>query len=193
MRLEEIRDIVIASAVLAVVFSYSGLSEIDAFFVALPLAVFAVVTGFILHELAHRFFARRYGAYAEFQMWREGLLLALAIAFLTNGNFVFAAPGAVVIYPRANLWGHAPVMTKKKMGIVSIAGPIVNIVLASAFLVTNLYYPSQMLELGARVNVWLALFNLIPLPPLDGSKIFFWDKRIWLVSFIAVAAMFLLL
>jgi len=192
MRLEEIRDIVIASAVLAFVFSYEGISRIGDFISNLPLAVFAVVTGFILHELAHRYFARRYGAHAEFKMWKEGLLLAIGIALLTNGAFVFAAPGAVMIYPRSSLWGHTT-LTKRKMGIIAIAGPVVNIILASIFLVINVYYPSQLFKLGALVNIWLALFNMLPIPPLDGSKVFYWDKRIWVASFVTILAMFLVL
>ena len=39
--------------------------------------------------------------------------------------------------------------------------------------------------LAAAVNVWLALFNLLPIPPLDGSKVMLWDIRIWVVSFAA--------
>lgn len=185
MRFEEIRDIVIASAVLAFVFSYEGPNP-DAILSNLPFAVFGVVTGFILHELAHRYFARRYGAFAEFKMWPEGLGLAVALALISNGNFVFAAPGAVMIYTRFRL-------TRKKMGIIGIAGPVVNIILALLMLGSNVYYPSRLLEFGARINVWLALFNMIPLQPLDGSKVFAWDRRIWVAAFVAIIALFVFL
>jgi Zn-dependent protease len=40
--------------------------------------------------------------------------------------------------------------------------------------------------LGARINIWLALFNLIPFGPLDGAKILKWNKGIWLIT-IAIA------
>jgi Zn-dependent protease len=192
MRTEEARDIIIASAVLAFVFSYEGIN-FGRLLANAPLAVFGVVTGFILHELAHRFFARRYGAFAEFRAWKEGLLLAVALTLITNGAFVFAAPGAVMIYPRANLWGHSTALTSRKMGIIGISGPIVNIILASAFLITDIYYPSQLFGFAARINIWLALFNMIPLTPLDGSKVFYWNKAIWLVTFLAILAIFIIL
>lgn len=193
MQLREIRDIAVASAVLAFVFSYSGFGKIDEFLSFLPVAVFAVVTGFVLHELAHRYVARHYGAYAEFRAWKEGLLIAVALALLTNGAFIFAAPGAVMIYPRANLWGHAAGISRKKMGIIGISGPIVNIILAALFFALNVYQPLQLFEAGVRINVWLALFNMMPLPPLDGSKVFSWDRRIWIVFFALILALFVLL
>jgi Zn-dependent protease len=44
--------------------------------------------------------------------------------------------------------------------------------------------------LGARINTWLALFNLIPFGPLDGAKILKWSKGIWLVSIAAAGGLF---
>ncbi|MBI2578151.1 MAG: site-2 protease family protein [Candidatus Aenigmarchaeota archaeon] len=194
MQLREIRDIVVASAVLAFVFSfsYSG-PDLGRLLAFLPVAVFAVVVGFVLHELAHRYVARRYGAHAEFRAWREGLLLAIALALATNGGFVFAAPGAVMIYPRANLWGQPADLSRRRLGVIGISGPVVNMVLAAAFYAASLFYPSMIFSFGARVNIWLALFNMIPLPPLDGSKVFAWDRRIWLASFAAIIAAFIFL
>ena len=40
---------------------------------------------------------------------------------------------------------------------------------------------------AAMINFFLALFNLLPIPPLDGSKVFTWNIPIWVVT-IAIAA-----
>ena len=92
-------------------------------------------------------------------------------------GFLIAAPGAVYISGR-NISG-------KDNGKISIAGPLVNMVLAvigiagclllnhSAFVV-----PFYLLM---SLNGSLALFNMLPFPPLDGSKILAWDKRIYFV------------
>ena len=71
--------------------------------------------------------------------------------------------------------------------MVSLAGPLMNFILAiiatalfyalniwgRAFLVTNIGYIVEMfLQVVIMVNIGLGTFNLIPLPPLDGEKIF---------------------
>ncbi|MEM1760792.1 MAG: site-2 protease family protein, partial [Desulfurococcaceae archaeon] len=42
----------------------------------------------------------------------------------------------------------------------------------------------SILYLMLRINSWIALFNLIPLPPLDGSKVINWKPTLWLSAFI---------
>ena len=108
-------------------------------------------------------------------MWPHGLVIALVFSLL---GFVFAAPGAVVIRPRSDGWGTAAI-TRERTGIISVTGPAMNILLAIVFLILNVVYPALLFTLGARIKTWLAVFNLIPFGPLDGLKIFHWDKRVW--------------
>src|SRR3972149_471174 len=179
----EIRDIAVSAIVLALLFAYEeeNLQSLYDF----PSYLLIVSLGFILHELAHRFVARKYECRAEYKMWKEGILLAIVIALISNGNFLFAAPGAVVIYPRTDLWGNVRELTKKRYGLISLAGPLTNIALAGLFFAANAAAPSEIFLNGITVNIWLALFNMIPMPPLDGAKVFGWDKRIWASVFAA--------
>lgn len=72
----------------------------------------------------------------------------------------------------------------KAMALVAFAGPLSNIILGFIFaillsIVVNFFYNtnpimatlSTMLEAGVIINFFLAFFNLIPIPPLDGSRI----------------------
>ena len=156
-----------------------------------PVVMIGVGLGFIFHELGHKFVAMHYGYYAEYELWPTGLIIALVSSFF---GFIFAAPGAVVIYSQG--------MEKKTNGIISIAGPIVNIILGLIFFLIlgslgDFVYTEAgaivylICVLGTRINFFLAAFNLLPIPPLDGSKVLSWSVPIWLVTF-AIAALLVL-
>jgi Zn-dependent protease len=84
--------------------------------------------------------------------------------------------------------------------IVALAGPISNIILGSTIGIISLTtgYFNEILYIIAIVNFSLAVFNLIPIPPLDGSKVFLnlmpvekayeWEKAFERYGFFIVAA-----
>ena len=61
------------------------------------IALFTVGLAFLIHELAHRHIARSLGWHSEYRLWTPGLIASLGFALATEGNFIFAAPGATVI------------------------------------------------------------------------------------------------
>ena len=139
-------------------------------------------TGFALHELAHKFTAQRYGCWAEFRYSRQGLLIALLTA---SFGFLFAAPGAVYI---------AGNVGKRENGIISLAGPLTNILVALAmFPVAILLNPSYIAYAAMTVaffNSFLAIFNMVPIMPLDGAKVLKWGIPIYIMSIALVGAVF---
>src|SRR5574337_1995842 len=90
--LREIVHLVASLLVLTIAFTYPNLIP-----QALLAAAFGVGTGFLLHELAHKFTAQRYGYAADYEASPLGLVMALGLSLATSGGFVFAAPGAVMI------------------------------------------------------------------------------------------------
>ena len=189
---KEIRDLIISFIVIAlgftILYSNGDYSHITLIF---PIVMIGVGVGFIFHELGHKFVAMHYGYYAEYELWPTGLLIALASSFF---GFIFAAPGAVVIYSNG--------MEERTNGIISIAGPIVNIILGLIFFLIlgslgNFVYTETgaivylICVLGTRINFFLAAFNLLPIPPLDGSKVMSWSVPVWLITF-AIAAILVL-
>ena len=184
----EVRDLIISFFVISLSFSilYSG-RDFSSMYAILPIVMVSVGLGFILHELGHKFSAMHFGYWSEYKLWPAGLIIALASSFC---GIVFAAPGAVYTY--------ANFLDDRTNGIISIAGPIVNIVLAIIFLlIASVIYPqaffSQTMQLvfivcsfGFSINCYLAVFNLIPIWNLDGSKVLRWNGIIWIVT-IAIA------
>lgn len=183
----EVRDILISMLVIAVIFAYliNGRNINENLIFLIPSLLVAVGLGFVLHELAHKFMAVRYGFYAEFRMWLEGLIFALVTAFLLG--FVFVAPGAVYI--------HGEHITREQNGKISIAGPLVNIVMALIFLALTPFITKNPTDImgfifmtivvyGFIINSILAAFNLIPLGIFDGAKVLRWNPIIWGITFV---------
>jgi len=150
------------------------------------LLIAAVVCGlaFVLHELAHRVVARGYGAEAHFVANNPWLLISIAIAF---AGFFIAAPGAV--------W-HRGHLTPRQSGLIALAGPVTNLVLAVLFLLSlfalfALLPPAQINQLewlittcyiGFKFNAFLGLFNMIPAGPFDGAKVLNWNWQVFAVT-----------
>ena len=167
----EVRDLIIAFLVISLCFAIANAGRnINAILTLIPYIMVGVGTGFILHELGHKLVSMKYGYWAEFKLWPQGLIFALITSFF---GFVFAAPGAVYTY--------ANYMTDEINGKISIAGPVVNIALALVFLAIGVaIYRSAFISqtsaiiftaclVGYSVNSFLAVFNLLPIGNLDGS------------------------
>ncbi len=179
---KEIRDILKAWLAISLAFAVILSSSIFSaeLYYKFIIASLTVGIGFLLHELGHKFVAQRYGCFAEFRSFDNMLILAVAMSFL---GFVFAAPGAVMISGR---------VSKSKNGIISAAGPIVNIALALLFLAISFFQLPDLLKqiayYGFMINSWLALFNMIPFWLFDGNKIIKWSKLAYtiILAFAAV-------
>ena len=178
----EMRDIIISVAAVTFIFAYPDFGLIPFFFVA-------VVIAFLLHEMAHRFVARKFGCIAIYKMWPQGLILGFLASLI---GFKFVAPGAVMIFPfQFARWGFKRIeLSMTEMGIISISGIAVNLFFAaifSPFAGTLMMGGIDVFSSLSFVNAFLALFNLLPIPPLDGSKVFKWKPWLWaVVTFFAI-------
>ena len=152
----------------------------------LPLAFAAVMTGFLLHELAHKWMAQQYGCWAEYRGNKNGLYFALAMSAF---GFLLAAPGAVMVSGR---------ITDRQNGIIAAVGPLTNIAIAIVALpiyifTAGLDWPISLLGELARfiivINLILGGFNMIPVQPLDGSKVIMWSKPAYLGIITAIFAL----
>ena len=179
---EELRQIGISVGVLTLAFALvlmprSGDLLINfAFYLGVSFVV--VLTGFMLHELAHKFVAQRYGAWAEFRMSLEMLFLAILTAWWIG--WLFAAPGAVQIYD--------PQISKSQYGKIAASGPMMNLFLAFVFmpLLSEKGFLYEIGQWGVLINLLLAGFNMLPISVLDGRKVLAWSAPVYAGLFILV-------
>lgn len=191
----ELRDLAVAWLALGVAFTVffagggAGLSRlvdsgIGTLLVAFVVALLTAGVGFLLHELAHKVVAVRFGNVAAFRADYSMLFLAVMSAFL---GFIFAAPGAV---------HHRGRLSDRQHGLVAIAGPVANLALSVVFVavialgvVAGSGLVTFVGERGLAINLFLAAFNLIPFGALDGKTVLDWSKVVWALSFLPSAAL----
>ncbi|WP_449240756.1 site-2 protease family protein [Desulfoscipio gibsoniae] len=139
----------------------------------------AILIGLTFHEFAHGWMADRLGDHTARHQGRltlNPLAHIDPVGFLMLILFKFGWAKPVPVNPY-NLRGDPA----RGMLLVSLAGPAANLVMALAAsillgvgllrLVPFAEYVYYILYLILQINVILAFFNLIPVPPLDGSKI----------------------
>lgn len=162
----------------------------------LLIAALPILVAITFHEVAHGWLANKLGDPTAKAMGRLtlnplahidpiGTVLVPAMLFiLSKGTFIFGAakPVPVNIFNLRN--------PRRDSALVSAAGPLTNIILAflsilllmvmvssfppssSSFLARKVAAPLQiMLQYSITFNIFLAAFNLFPIPPLDGGRI----------------------
>lgn len=142
-----------------------------------------IIPSAIIHEYFHAWMADYLGDSTAKDMGRLTLnplahidpfgtfLMPLMLSVFSGGKFIFAYAKPVPYNPynlRNQKYGPA---------LVAIAGPLANLITAFSFALLIRFLPysnlTSLLEIIVYANILLAIFNLIPIPPLDGSKILF--------------------
>lgn len=181
----ETTSFVIVVAILALVASWSefGYGTQADYVMGLKNWLYAVllvgITVFV-HHASQRLMALSLGFYAEQKLWWHGLIISLILVLLTNGYVKFLAATSTIIHllpvHRLGAFRYGPNISSIMK--ISMAGPVGNIFF-SAF-VKSLEWanilPPAFAEQLFIMNLSFAAWNLLPIPPLDGSKLMYYSR-----------------
>ncbi len=144
--------------------------------------VFAIFCVLPVHEFAHAFVASKLGDNTAKYQGRLTLNPLAHIDPIGALMIILVGFGYAKAVP-VNIRNFKADKRKQNMALVSLAGPLSNIILAVIFsffyVLTDLKFTASTLATalglffyyGSSINISLAVFNLLPIPPLDGSKI----------------------
>lgn len=131
-----------------------------------------VAPAIILHELGHKFVALSMGFASTYHMSMWGLGLGVFLR-LIGSSFIFFVPG----YVAPAFSGAWDSMTASQLGLVGFAGPLVNLILFIVFFLLLRFNIkpkyNRLFWISKQINLLLFVFNMLPIPPLDGYKVFY--------------------
>jgi Zn-dependent protease len=163
------------------------------YFISLALSLPIILFSLTIHECAHGWAAMKLGDRTAYNLGRLTLnpikhIDPIGFICMLVFGYGWAKPVPIVTRNFKN--------PRKGMALSAIAGPISNLLLGLVFVILDCLavfvfnfafsdgFPSErafiiaqlvviFFSMGARLNVYLAVFNLLPVPPFDGSRFFY--------------------
>ena len=188
----ELRGLVISIVAIAFIISFKewGATEFDLTVGLYNLfnAVLIVALSILVHDAGQRLWGLAIGYRVEFKIWSFGLLAALIIAFVTNGSLWLIIPSGFLLHHIAahrlgwfrygiNYFGQA---------MVALAGPLFTLMLIILLKVLSTFSPNPLIQKAIMLNVVYTITSLLPIPPLDGSKIYFGSRMLYAFALPAI-------
>ncbi|MCH8003495.1 MAG: hypothetical protein IH934_02590 [Nanoarchaeota archaeon] len=158
-------------------------------------AVLIVALSMLVHISVQRIWSLGTGYRLEWKMWSFGLLFGLIIVFLTNGLFWLILPGGFMVH---HLAGHRLGWFRYginywAVGLIAVTGTISTIFLAAIFKALSGFVINSLIQKVITFNIVYAVYSILPIPPLDGSRTFYGSRMLYAFStaFIIAAAILL--
>jgi len=184
----ELRGLIISILVIAFIISFDEWGK-ESFTFGIGLfnffnALLIVALSVLVHDAGQRLWALAIGYRLEFRMWSFGLIVSLIITFLNNGRVKYlwiVLPGGFMIH---HLAGHRLGWFRHGINyfgqaMVALAGPLFTFMLIILLRVISVFSSNPLISKAIIFNVVYTIINFLPIPPLDGSKIYFGSRMLY--------------
>jgi Zn-dependent protease len=144
--------------------------------------IMSIIIG--LQLMVIKAYALYYGYRAEFKLWWYGIIAGLILAFFSasvsrGAALWFLAPGGIFFHHMAvhRIGWFRYGVNIMETGWTCMWGALSTIMLAVIFKLFLFVFPDSLFfEKAMIVSLWFALFSILPIPPLLGSRVFFWSR-----------------
>ncbi|MBT5023396.1 hypothetical protein HOK51_10910 [Candidatus Woesearchaeota archaeon] len=196
---KEVIGLIFTILVIAFIFSFRewgiGNFDLDLGISNLVLAIILTTITMLARVYAQKISALLIGYKVEYKHWTLGLVVCLVLAFVSNGYLRLFAVGGILFHHlqihRLGRYRYSP--ENSTFGWIATSGTAANIFLAIISKALHLISGSEFFYKLMLLNIWIAIFSLIPIPPLDGVRLFFGSKNIYFFTIVTVVATGLLL
>ncbi len=189
----ELISLVLAIIITALIFSFRDWGE-EQFNLMLGLenlflVLILVAVSFFFKFSCQKIYALKEGYKAEFKVWWAGLLIALAVAVISNGKVPLVLVGAVAtsLMVRQRLGEFRYGYSHFQNAVISLWGILGSLLAALLFAIGLYFFPdSFFFGKGLVLNLIMAFCSLLPVPQLEGLQIYFGSYKLYLVTILIV-------
>lgn len=197
----ELNGFLLTMFIFAFIFSFDkwGGASFDLIIGLKNFAFAVLLCGFSLfvHHAGQRLMAIKLGFKAEQKIWWPGLIIALLLVVLSSGKVKMFAASAVFIslLEVHRLGGFRYEVNIGSWAKVALAGPVFNVLLATTAVLFEWtgILPSPLANSIFKFNLYFAAWNLLPIPPLDGSRIIYYSRLVYIFLVSCVLAYIILI
>lgn len=185
----ELKGFIISVLVLGFVVGFNdgrAIGGIDSYYmINMFWSIVIVAISLLIHTSGQRLWSLAIGYRVEYKMWIFGLVFAVILAFITNGRFWLIVPAGFMIH---HLAGHRLGWFRYginywALGLIALAGPLITLTFVILLKILSAFTFNAILQKFIAFNIIYTIYCMLPIPPLDGSKIFYGSRMLYAFSF----------
>lgn len=160
-------------------------------------AIVIVALSMLVHDAGQRIWGLAIGFRIEYKVWIVGIIFGLMVTFVSKGNLWVILPGYIVVHHMA---GHRLGFFRYGInivgqGMIAFAGPLANLALVIFLKFVNIFVSNALIEKAIFFNVIYIITSMLPIPYLDGSRLYFASRMIYafMMPFIVASSILLII